>query len=103
MWLFKVTKFQLLLYSRVGGEVNITVEPCFNEPLYIKVLGIWNNIPIPSYSKIYEKNLNITNSSFSEHILSVPCRAVITGRGTGFAPATMNVAPGYFQWKIEEK
>ena len=45
------------MYSRVGGEVNITVEPCFNEPLYIKVLGmgIWNNIPIPSYSKIYGK------------------------------------------------
>ena len=57
MWLFKdiVTKFHLLLYSRVRGEVNITVEPCFNEPLYIKVLGIWNNIPIPSYSKIYGK------------------------------------------------
>ena len=43
------------MYSRVGGEVNITVEPCFNEPLYIKVLGIWNNIHIPSYSKIYGK------------------------------------------------
>ena len=34
---------------------HIIVEPCFNEPLYIKVLGITNNIPIPSYSKIYGK------------------------------------------------
>ena len=50
-----------------------------------------------------EKNLNIKNSSFSKHILSVPCRAVIKGQGPGFPPATMNVAPGYFHWKIEEK
>ena len=40
-----------------------------------------------------EKNLNITNSSFSKHILSVPCRAVIKGWGPGFPPATMNAAP----------
>ena len=50
-----------------------------------------------------EKNLNITNSSFSKHILSVPCSAVIKGRGAGFPSATMNMAPGYFHLKIEEK
>ena len=48
-----------------------------------------------------EKNLNITNSSFSNHILSVPCRAVIKGRGPG--AVISHVAPGYFHWKIEEK
>ena len=41
--------------SRLFVNIIITVEPCFNKPLYIKVLGITNNIPIPSYSKIYGK------------------------------------------------
>ena len=32
-----------------------TVEPRFTEPLYNEVLGITNDFPYPSNSKIYEK------------------------------------------------
>ena len=30
-------------------------------------------------------------------------KAVIKRQGPGFSLATMNVAPGYFYWKIKEK
>ena len=32
-----------------------TVEPRYNEPLYNQVLGITNDFPYPSNSKMYEK------------------------------------------------
>ena len=36
-------------------------------------------------------------------VISYVCRAVIKRRGVGFSPVAMNVAPGYFHRKIEEK
>ena len=47
----------------------------------------------------------ISNRFTSVDLLFVTCyRAVILrGRGWGFLPATKNVAPRYFHWKIEEK
>jgi len=51
-----------------------TVEPQFNEPLYNQVLGITNDFPGPSNSKIYGKeqyDKALIHQSL-EHILPVP-------------------------------
>ena len=37
------------------------------------------------------------------YVQGAGCRAVINRVGGGGPLATMNVAPGYFHWKIEEK
>ena len=62
--------------------------------LYISKSWVYGTIFLsPVIAKYMEKNLNITNSSFSKHILSVPCRAVIKGRGPG--AEIPHVALGY--------
>ena len=49
------------------------VEPQFNGLLYNKVLGITNDIPAaPVIVKYLEKNVNVTEPPYSEHILFVP-------------------------------
>ena len=63
--------------------------------LYISKSWVYGTIFLsPVIAKYMEENLNITNSSFSKQILSVPCRAVIKGRGPG--AGISHVAPGYF-------
>ena len=44
-----------------------------------------------------------TEEQFRKFQLFVPLSTVIKRWGRGFPPATMNVAPGYFHRKIEEK
>ena len=48
------------------GERGEAVEPGYNKTLYNEVLGITNDIFCPSYSIMYEKNLDITKPRFSE-------------------------------------
>ena len=56
----KVNKIKWTFYSIVG--------PCFNEPLYNKVLGITSKyIPSPGICKIYEKNLDIVKPSHGKY------------------------------------
>ena len=63
--------------SQLEGKVNkiiwtfySTVEPCFNEPSYNKVLGIINNIPSPStiIVKYMEKKLYMAKPDYGQHI-----------------------------------
>ena len=51
-----------------------TVEPRYNEPLYNQVLGITNDFPYPSNSKMYEKEPGYITAKprNSEQILPVP-------------------------------
>ena len=44
--------------------------------------------------------LHISNGAFCIWVLT---GLLLRAGGRGFPPATMNVAPGYFHWKKEEK
>ena len=52
---------------------NFDLRPGLIEPPYNEVLGIANDIPYPSFSRIYmEKNLDSTKPRYCAQILSVP-------------------------------
>ena len=67
------------------------VEPQFNGLPYNKVLGITNDIPAaPVMVKYLEKNLDIMEPPFCEHILFVPWPFVISGfHSTTIGPLVM--------------
>ena len=49
------------------------MEPRYNKPVYIELLGRANDFPYPSYSiKYMKKNLDVTKPRYREQMSPVP-------------------------------
>ena len=82
-WSHKISLFDILSTSphyfcrkwigATNESSNFDLRPGLIEPPYNKVLGIANDIPYPSFSRIYmEKNLDSTKPRYCSQILSAP-------------------------------
>ena len=82
---------KLLLYS---GTSTLRTS------VYSEVLGITNDIPYPTNSKIHEKNLDITKPRYREHILPAAWPSRLYRGSTVLSFEQRLLASSTFLWRL---